>query len=484
MSTNKFPFRVRTASLTIFFLISMAVPAIFGQSGDMPLTASKEALALFMQGLEKAENLEDPGTLFDQAVQKDPNFAIGHLFAGQNNREAQKHLEIAVSLADKVSPGEREWILAAREQANGNPAGRIGHLEQLQKLYPNDKRVHSQVAFYYRSIGDDAAALRHFSESVRLDKNFAPAYNNIGYSNMALGKYDDAESAFKTYIRLIPNNPNPYDSYAELLMKTGRFDESIKQYNMALAKDQTFIASYRGMGNNYGYKGDHAKSRETYQMMFDKATNDGQRDQALAATANSFIAEGKFDKALEVTERRRAKAEKDGDWQTVFGLHNLAGFISAESGNLDAAAKHFAMASKVSDDPSFAPALRENRRFNSRAQQARLLAARGEFDAAKAELEAMRQFLATRKNINQERNYNQAAGYVELKQKNYAKASEYFAKANPNDPLVWYYQANALEDAGDKKGASALYRRVADWNGLDTPGYAMARPKAIAKLKK
>ena len=44
-----------TTSIMMFFIIAAAVPAIFAQSGDMPLTASKEALALFKQGLVKRE---------------------------------------------------------------------------------------------------------------------------------------------------------------------------------------------------------------------------------------------------------------------------------------------------------------------------------------------------------------------------------------------------------------------------------------------
>lgn len=484
MSIDKTRRPFRAASLIAFFLISAAVPTTFAQNGDMPLTVSKEARALFNQGLQKAENLEDAGTLFDQAIQKDPNFAFGYLFAGQTNRDFQKNLAMAVSLADKASPGEREWILAAQAQANGNPAERLAHLEQLLKLHPRDKRAHTQIALYYRQNGDETAALRHFSESVRSDKNYAPAYNNIGYSNMALGKYADAESAFKTYIKLIPNNPNPYDSYAELLMKTGKYDDSIKQYNMALAKDPTFIASYRGIGNNYAYKDDYAKSRETYQLMFAKATNDGNRDQALSSTMNAWLAEGRFDKALEVNEQRIAIAAKADDVQTTLGLHNLAGFISVESGNLDAAAKHFKMASDLIDNPALPAAAAENRRFNARFQQSRLLAARGEFDAARAEVEAMRQFVSTRKNVNQERNYNLIAGYVELKQKNYAKANDFFAKANPNDPYVWYHRAIAFEGAGDQKSAAELYRKIVDWNQLDTAPYAIVRPRAVAKLRK
>ncbi|MEO8042917.1 MAG: tetratricopeptide repeat protein, partial [Acidobacteriota bacterium] len=382
-------------------------------------------------------------------------------------------------LADKVSPGEREWILSARDQNVGNAAGQLTHLQQLVKLFPRDKRAHSQLGFYYRGVGDEPTALMHFNEAAKIDKNYAPVFNNIGYSNMALGKYADAEAAFKTYIKLIPNNPNPYDSYAEMLMNTGKYDDSIKQYNMALSKDPTFIASYRGMGNDYGYKGDYAKSRETYGLMFSKATNDGNRDQALLSTMNSWLAQGKYNEALEVNAKRIAVSKAAGDAQTLIGLYNLAGFINVEAGNMDGALAQFEMASKLQDDPSLAPGLKGNREFNERLARARYLAARGEFDKAQSELN-----LAKGTNVNQQRGFSQVSGYLALQQKNYTKANEFFAKANPADPYVWYYQAVALEGAGDTKGAMALYQKIVDRNQLDATGYAIVRPRAMAKLKK
>jgi tetratricopeptide (TPR) repeat protein len=266
-------------------------------------------------------------------------------------------------------------------------------------------------------------------------------------------------------------------------MKTGKYDESIKQYNLALAKDPTFIDSYRGMGNDYAYKGDYTKSRETYQMFYDKATNSARRDQALSSTMNAWIAEGNIEKAMEVNDQRIALAEKNGDVQTMLNLQNLAGFINVESGNLDAAAQHFEMAAKLSADPSLAAATSANRKFNANLQQSRYLAARGQFDEARSALDGARTALANR-NVNQERNFNQAVGYLELMQKNYAKAGEFFAKANPNDPLVWYYQAVAAEGMSDKKSAAEKYRKIADWNGLDTTGYALIRSRSMAKLPK
>src|SRR5687768_7877165 len=460
MSISNARFRIRSSGLTVLLLLFILPGALLAQQKEMSLTSSKDALALFLEGREKAENLEDPGSLFEQAVQKDPNFAIAYLFAGRTNQEFRKNVEKAASLVDRVSPGEREWILAAKDQAEGNQAGRKMHLDQLLKLHPADKRAHSQMGFYYRSIGDDATALRHFMDAVKLDKNYAPAYNNIGYSNLSLGRYGDAEQAFKTYIKLIPKNPNPYDSYAELLMKTGKFDESIKQYQRALLIDPTFINSYRGIGNNYAYKGDYVKARESYQLMFDKSSDDGLRDLAMLSAVNSYLAEGNRDKALEV---------------------NAAGFIFAESGELEDAAKQFEKADQLRNEPSLTPAVRENRRFGGMQNRARLFIARHEFDSAKTQLEEIRQYVDLRKNPNQQRGYNETAGFLDLAQKNYAKALEYFVKADSNDPYVWYYQAVAEEAAGDTKRAAVLYAKVTTWNQLDATGYALVRSRAIAR---
>jgi tetratricopeptide (TPR) repeat protein len=471
----------RSAGLTVLLLLFILPTTVLAQKKEMPLTTTKAALTHFLQGREKSENLEDPGNHFQLAIESDPNFAMAYLFAGRTNQEFRRNVEKAVNLVDKVSPGEREWILATKDQVDGNPVGRQQHLEQLLKLHPGDKRAHSQMGFYYRSIGDDQTALKHFTESIKLDKKYAPAYNNIGYSNMALGKYADAERAFQTYIKLIPKNPNPYDSYAELLMKTGKFDESIKQYNRALVIDPTFINSYRGIGNNFVYKSEFAKARESYQLMFDKASDDGLRDLALLSAVNSYVIEGNVDKALELNERRRELAEKAGDITLLIDVHTVAGFILIESGKLDDAAKHFEKADQLRNDTSLPATVKENRRFGGMRNQARLQIARQEFEAAKGSLEEMGQYLSSRKNPNQHMAYNETAGLLELGQKNYVKALEYFAKADPNDPYVWYYQAVAQEAAGDRKLATALYSKVTSWNQLDDTGYSIVRPRAIAK---
>jgi len=451
----------------------------------MPITASAEARAIFMQGLAKSENLEDGTAFFDEAVQKDPNFAFAYLFAGRTNLDAQRNLAKAVSLADKVSPAEREWILASAAQTQGDAAGATAHYQNLLKLMPGDKRVQSQLGVFYRNLNDQATSLTHFQQSVKIDAKYAPAYNNLGYTYMAMGRYPDAEKAFKRYIELIPNNPNPYDSYAEMLLNSGKHDESIKQYNMALAKDPTFYASYRGIANNYVYKGDYAKAREVYNTMLEKTADNPQlHDQALSSLTNAYISEGNFSEALKVNEQRIAIAQKLGDAQSQYGLHNLSAFIATEAGNLDAAAEHWGMASKLMSDPSIPARLEANRQFGAGLTQARLLAAKGDAVGARSQLDSLAKVVAGNQNVNQTRTYSFAEGYAAIKQKQYAKATEFLAKANQADPYTWYYQAVALEGSGDTAGAAKLYKKVAGWDQLDNTGYAFARRWAMAKTTK
>jgi tetratricopeptide (TPR) repeat protein len=476
----------RSGGISRLFLPAVTIvltfaPALIAQSTEMPITASKEAVALYVQARDKVDNLEDAGTLYRQAVQIDPNFALAYLNIGDSNREFRENLAKAVALADKVSPGERELIYAAKAQADGDLPGRKMHLENLLKLYPKDKRAHSQMGFYYRSIGDETSALRHFTESTKLDKKFAAAYNMIGYSYLGMGKYPEAESAFKTYISLIPRTPNPYDSYAELLMKMGRYDESIENYKKAIAIDPTFANAYGGVGSNYFYKGDYGKAREAYNMMYEKAPNPGFRDQAIISTISSYIAEGNTDMALKENDRRRQLAEKDGDIQTLIGVNSFAGLIAAEAGRLDDAATYFATADKLRDDPSLPAALAGNRRLGKMMNNARLLIARNDLPAANAQLVEINNYVATSKNPNQERGYNALAGMLALKEKNYSKAIEHFGKADQTDPYVLFHQAAAYEGAGDTKNSSMLVRKVANWNELDSTSSAFVRAKAMAK---
>jgi tetratricopeptide (TPR) repeat protein len=288
----------RRPYISVAALVAMlAAPATLlaeTKTGELKVTtSSKPALLLFEQAREKMDNQETTAAapLLDQAIQKDPNFAMAYAyraFAGGGFNVLRQNLDKAVVLVDKVSPGERLWILAQEARFDGNlPKAKL-HGDELLKLYPQDKRIAELAgSFLGDSPADLAAALRHYEKAATLDTRYASAYNQIGYAQSRLGDYPAAEAAFKRYIALRPGSPNPYDSYAELLMKMGRYDDSIAQYQKALEKDPQFSSALAGIGHNDVFKGDYAKGRRSYQLEFDQAPNVNGKTGSLFWTSTS-----------------------------------------------------------------------------------------------------------------------------------------------------------------------------------------------------
>ena len=477
-----------TGPLCALLLLLLSPTGALAQKGEMSFTTkSSEALKLFHEGRDKLENVEGPAaaSLFDRAIQADPDFAMVYLFRAQSGGGFQvfrQNLAKAVDLSAKASPGEREWILFAQAQADNNAAQAKAHLDKLLTLFPNDKRVNLLAGNYYRGQSNEQMAIQAFTKATQLDKNYAAAYNQLGYSLSAQGDYKKAETAFQDYIRLRPNSPNPYDSYAELLLKLGRYDESIAQYRKALEKDPAFGGSLAGIGNNYIFKRDYEKARQSYQEQFDRAPNLNQKIGAMNLMIASYVHEGKTADAVQTAERLAKFAEEHKQIQPAAGAHSTAAFILLEAGKFEEAAKHLAEADRLRDDPSLPERVRENNRIGKMSNHAYLLMAQGKFEEAKVQLEELSKFISTRNNPLEQRRHNELMGMLELKQGNHAKALEHFAKADPEDPYVWYYTAQAYEGKGDKQNAKMLYRRIADWNQNDT-GYAVVRPRAVANLE-
>jgi tetratricopeptide (TPR) repeat protein len=457
------------------------------KTGELKITtASKPALVLFQQAREKLDNLETTAAapLLDDAIRQDPNFAMAYAYralAGGGFNVLRQNLDKAVVLADKVSPGERHWILAQEAQFDGNLPKAKQHGDELLKLCPQDKRV-AQLAgtFLGDSPADLAAAIRYYEKATTLDTRFASAFNQIGYAQSRLGDYGKAEAAFKQYIALRPGSPNPYDSYAELLMKMGRYDDSIVQYQKALEKDPQFSSALAGLGHNDVFKGDYTKARLSYQREFDQAPNVNAKTGSLFWTTTSFVHEGNVAEALKTIEQQRTFAAQENLVPTVIGTHEQAAFILAETGDLAGSVKHIEAASRLVEESPLPTATKESARFRMMLARARILTAVHEFDSAKVLVEKCRTMVDASKNPGEERALQGILAKLELEQGHNDQALAHFAKADPESAYDLFYTAVAQERKGDKAEAARLYSKVAAWNQNDL-GYAVVRARARAK---
>jgi tetratricopeptide (TPR) repeat protein len=491
-STKRFEAKMKTLKYGLFVLIVfMIVPLnLLAQNKEVPVsTSSKEALKLFLDGRDKFDENEfvAAASLFDKAIQKDPNFAIAYLYRAQSGggyNVFRQNLDKAISLVGKVSDGEKLVIQYYQAYADGNGQKQKELLDKLLASFPSDKRNQIGAGMYFYNINDFSNALKHFLKAAELDKNYASAYNMIGYCQSALNNYPEAEKAFQTYIKLIPDRGNPYDSYGELLLKMGKYDESIAQYKKAFEKDPTnFVSSLGGIGDNYIFKEDYETARKYYQDYYDKVPGTTGKLTALYLKATSYVHEGKIENAIKTFDEYRILAEKETLIPNVINSYGNQCYILAETGSPGEALKYYDKAIDLIGKSKLPEAAKENLNTSWMMSHLYLLTVNGELDKASAELEKCRQKVESRKNPGEEMGLNSSIGFLESRKGNYDKAIEYFSKAGKEDPWVWYNTAVAYNKKGDRQNALKLFEKISKWN-VNSMDLAVVRKHSIEELKK
>lgn len=463
---------------------------LLAQVKEVPITtSSKEALKYFLEGRDKNEDSElvAAAALFDKAIAKDTAFALAYTYraySGGGYDVYRKNMDKSVSLADKVSKGEKMEILFFQALAEGNNEKQKETIDQLLKSFPADKRVQILAGYYYANLGDLSKALSHYKKSAELDSKHALAFNMIGYTESALNNYAAAEKAFQTYIKLKPDKANPYDSYGELLLKMGKYDESVAQYKKALEINPSFTNSLAGLGNAYIFKGDYTLARKYYQDLYDKAPGIDGKFYSLYLKALSYLHEGKTDDAIRTLNERYAMAEKEG--QILTAIYTVADqrFIITETGNPAEGMKYCEKAKDLIEKAKLSDSDKAFLIKYSDGWYIYNLIELGEIDKALTEQDKYLQKYGGIKDPANEKGNNFYMGSIEHKKGNYDKAIEYYTKSDTiMAPHNWYSTAVAYAQKGDKKNAAKYYGKIVRLN-VNSLDLALFRNQALAELKK
>jgi tetratricopeptide (TPR) repeat protein len=464
----------------VLVAVSAQTPA---KSDKVPITtASEEARKFYVDGRDLLERLRatDGRKLFEQAVAKDPNFALGYVGLANTagtNREFVDAVTKAAALASNVSEGERHQIQALEAGLKGDPSGNLTHLKELVRLFPNDERAHTQLGVLYFGRQDYSSAIAEFEKAISINSRFSPPYNQLGYAYRFIERFNDAETAFKKYTELIPDDPNPYDSYAELLMKVGRFDESIKAYEKALSIDPNFVNSYVGIGNDYLAMGKSDQARAAFSKIAARARNTGERRLVRFWTAAAYVHDGATDKALEELKAGSALAEAEHDAGTVSGDLVQMGDVLREAGRFDEALAKYREAVKVVDGSQLSEPIKAATRRQNVLEEGRVAVAKGDLATAKSKAAEYANLIAPRKAPFEIRQQHELGGMIALAEKRYAAASEEFNQANQRDPRILLLMAEAAQGAGSAEKAAALAQKAAHFNELSF-NYAYVKKKA------
>ncbi len=233
-------------------------------------TKSPQAHAYFEKAMAKMEMLHTADGLqnFRNAVQADPQFALGHIFLtffSQDPTEQVAEREKALATRASAGPEEKliiDW-LANASQAKWVPA--IQAMNEALTSYPHDKHLHWLAGWWLQlDQNQSQRAVVMFERVMQIDPKFADAYNEAAYCYARQGDLDKAFADIKRYTELVPNEPNPQDSFAEISRMAGRFEDALTHYRMSLKIDPSFHESQLGLGDTYALMGDQQKARIEY----------------------------------------------------------------------------------------------------------------------------------------------------------------------------------------------------------------------------
>jgi tetratricopeptide (TPR) repeat protein len=452
--------------------------------GKVPVsTKSEEARKLYDEGLALFDQIRfhDARQKFQQAVAKDPDFALAHYqlaITSPTNKETAAHTKQAVALADKASEGERLAILSLQAGVNADPAKSLEYSKEAVQKYPEDERARLNLSFGYSGQQEYEKAVHELNKAIELNPDFSPAYNLLGYAYRPLNKNDEAEKAFKKYIELVPNDPNPYDSYAELLMKTGRFDESVAQYRKALSIDPHFTNAHYGVASNLMFQGKHAEAIKEAQKVADGARNDGDRRFALFIKSVVYADQGNTTQALNETRKQYDLGARIGDTAAMAGDAVSMGNILLNAGRADEARKRFQQALSLQESSGLSPAIKEDARLAHRYHMGRIALAKNDVATAKSEAEQYLKGAEATKNDFRTRQARLLLGKIALKEKKFDDAVGELEQANLQDPGVLYSIALAYQGKGDQAKAAEMFKQAAESYTLPTLSYAFIRAKA------
>ena len=233
-------------------------------------TKSPQAHVFFEKAMAKMEMLHTADGLenFRNAVQADPQFALGHImltFFSQDPLEQVAEREKALATRANAGPEEKlviDW-LANASQAKWVPA--IQAMNEALTSYPHDKHLHWLAGWWLQlDQNQSQRAVAMFERVMQIDPKFADAYNEAAYCYARQGDMDKAFADIKRYTELVPNEPNPQDSFAEISRMAGRFEDALTHYRMSLKIDPSFHESQLGLGDTYALMGDQQKARAEY----------------------------------------------------------------------------------------------------------------------------------------------------------------------------------------------------------------------------
>ena len=263
-------------------------------------TNDPEAYRLYLQGRfywnkrvgKEFERAED---YFQQAVARDPNFALGY-----------------IGLADFQEDVDRP-----RKKA---------YIRRALQIDDQLAEAHASLGYQYMMDYNWAESERELKRAIELNPNYPQAHQWNGMRLMMNGKYDAARVSLTRALELDPTSPGINFYYAVFLHVSGRNNESIQQFKKLIEMEPTLWWAHIPLALAYRQAGNHEGCVEERALIIELSGNEKRAKVTRESYAKggwkeylrqfpnepSYLAElGEYEKAIEAIVKQ---AERSWFW--------------------------------------------------------------------------------------------------------------------------------------------------------------------------
>ena len=228
----------------------------------------------YLQDYHKPENLQSAITVFQHALERDPNYALA--YAGLGEAYWQQFLlthqanwvEMSVAVCQKAvglapSAAEGHDCLGAAYNGTGKYEQAEEHFQNAIQLKPSDDAAYLGLAGSLEHRGQTQEAEQVYKKAIALRPNYWAVYNYLGLFYWKQGRYRDAEQMFEQVTRLQPDNVRGYSNLGAMQILEGRYADAIPNFQRAVAISPSADA-YSNLGTAHFYTRSYADAAGAY----------------------------------------------------------------------------------------------------------------------------------------------------------------------------------------------------------------------------
>jgi len=249
-------------------------------------TDDSEAYQLYLQGRffwnkRTTEGIRKSIDYFNQAITKDPNYALayaalGHSYVilpaydGGAPKDCFPQGEIFAKKALALDPGSSEAlavIASAKALYQFDFEGAYRDYEKGVQLHPNDATTHHWFANdVLANLGDYERELAEMRRALELDPLSSILHNNTGNAFVHNGRFDEAIAEYRKAVELDSTFYLALWNHGLLLELQGKIPEAIAQYEKAgaITNDPTPLGM---LGHIYGTTGRKDEARKILEKL-------------------------------------------------------------------------------------------------------------------------------------------------------------------------------------------------------------------------